>query len=107
MWTNCANRGIDLHLDLGSGRGARTRLEQALRQAVWDGRLTPGTQLPSSRVLAQDPGGARNTVTDAYDQLGFVRPITPLGKVRRWSGPDECGGVESVPSARGRRRVRG
>ncbi|MEU1601511.1 PLP-dependent aminotransferase family protein [Streptomyces sp. NPDC005708] len=67
--TNWANRGIDLHLDLGSGRGVRTRLEQALRQAVRDGRLPPGAQLPSSRVLAQDLGVARNTVADAYDQL--------------------------------------
>ncbi|WP_244217082.1 GntR family transcriptional regulator [Streptomyces carpinensis] len=48
------------------GRGARTRLEQALCQAVRGGRLTPGTTLPSSRVLAQIHV-ARNTVTDAYE----------------------------------------
>ncbi|WP_438306233.1 PLP-dependent aminotransferase family protein [Streptomyces sp. HUAS TT11] len=67
--TDWANPGIDLHLDLGAGRGVRTRLEQALRQAVRDGRLAPGTQLPSSRVLAQDLGIARNTVREVYDQL--------------------------------------
>ncbi|MFE6555742.1 PLP-dependent aminotransferase family protein [Streptomyces sp. NPDC057746] len=67
--TGWANPGIDLHLDLGAGRGVRARLEQALRQAVRDGRLAPGTQLPSSRVLAQDLGVARNTVKDVYDQL--------------------------------------
>src|SRR3954465_5568582 len=64
-----ANQGIDLHLDLGSGRGVRDGLEQALRQAVRSGRLAPGARLPSSRVLAQDLGIARNTVADAYSQL--------------------------------------
>jgi GntR family transcriptional regulator / MocR family aminotransferase len=64
-----ANHGIDLHLDLGSGGGVRAGLEQALREAVRDGRLAPGTRLPSSRVLAQDLGVARNTVADAYGQL--------------------------------------
>ncbi|MGW3242892.1 MocR-like pyridoxine biosynthesis transcription factor PdxR [Streptomyces sp. NPDC001070] len=61
--------GVDLHLDLAGGAGARTGLENALREAVRVGRLTPGTRLPSSRVLAKDLGIARNTVADAYGQL--------------------------------------
>src|SRR5258708_18151526 len=60
---------MDLHLDFGSGVGVRAGLEEALRRAVRDGRLAPGTRLPSSRVLAQDLGVARNTVADAYGQL--------------------------------------
>ncbi|MGI5507596.1 GntR family transcriptional regulator [Streptomyces sp. CA-106131] len=67
--TDWPNPGIDLHLDLGAARGVRARLEQALRQAVRDQRLAPGSQLPSSRILAQDLGVARNTVRDVYDQL--------------------------------------
>lgn len=61
--------GVDLHLDLAGGTGARAGLEDALREAVRDGRLAPGTRLPSSRTLAKDLGVARNTVADAYGQL--------------------------------------
>ncbi|MFF7210353.1 PLP-dependent aminotransferase family protein [Streptomyces sp. NPDC008238] len=61
--------GVDLHLDLTGGTGARAGLEKALREAVRDGRLAPGTRLPSSRTLAGDLGIARNTVADAYGQL--------------------------------------
>ncbi|MCQ4082562.1 PLP-dependent aminotransferase family protein [Streptomyces sp. RB6PN25] len=68
-----ANPGLDLHLDLASdltsGGGVRAGLEVALREAARDGRLAPGTRLPSSRVLARDLGIARNTVADAYGQL--------------------------------------
>jgi hypothetical protein len=37
--TQWANHGLDLHLDFGSGVGVRADLEEALRQAVRDGRL--------------------------------------------------------------------
>ncbi|GAA1388397.1 PLP-dependent aminotransferase family protein [Kitasatospora putterlickiae] len=65
--------GGDLHLDLGerraAGAGLRAALEDALREAVQDGRLAPGTRLPSSRALGEDLGIARNTVVEAYGQL--------------------------------------
>ncbi|MDJ0340543.1 PLP-dependent aminotransferase family protein [Streptomyces sp. H10-C2] len=61
--------GVDLHLDLTAGTGARAGLERALREAVRDGRLVAGTRLPSSRALAKDLGLARNTVADGYGQL--------------------------------------
>jgi GntR family transcriptional regulator/MocR family aminotransferase len=60
--------GVDLHLrPLGSR--VRAGLEDALRDAVRDGRLATGTRLPSSRALAADLGLARNTVAEAYSQL--------------------------------------
>jgi GntR family transcriptional regulator/MocR family aminotransferase len=60
--------GVDLHLKpLGSR--VRAGLEDALREAVSDGRLAAGTRLPSSRALAADLGLARNTVAEAYAQL--------------------------------------
>ncbi|MEU9127422.1 PLP-dependent aminotransferase family protein [Kitasatospora sp. NPDC048540] len=69
-----ATFGGDLHLDLSAGRarglGLRAALEDALRTAVREGRLGPGTRLPSSRALAADLGIARNTVAEAYTQLG-------------------------------------
>jgi GntR family transcriptional regulator/MocR family aminotransferase len=69
-WANPRRGGgdYDLLLDL-AGQRSRAGLEEALRTAVRDGRLAPGTRLPSSRVLARDLGLARNTVADAYGQL--------------------------------------
>ncbi|WP_431771632.1 PLP-dependent aminotransferase family protein [Streptomyces cucumeris] len=61
--------GVDLHLDLPGGTGVRAALIRSLRDAVREGRLAPGTRLPSSRSLAVDLGIARNTVADAYGEL--------------------------------------
>ncbi|GGS84574.1 GntR family transcriptional regulator [Streptomyces tanashiensis] len=62
--------GNDLHLDLGTGGGSRrAALITALREAVREGRLAPGTLLPPYRSLAADLGIARNTVADAYAEL--------------------------------------
>ncbi|MBL1095472.1 MocR-like pyridoxine biosynthesis transcription factor PdxR [Streptomyces coffeae] len=68
-WANAM--GADLHLDLprGGGTGVRAALMRSLRDAVREGRLAPGTRLPSSRSLAVDLGIARNTVADAYGEL--------------------------------------
>ena len=63
-----ATFGLDLHLDT-SGTRVRAGLEDALREAVRSGRLSPGTRVPSSRSLAVDLGVARNTVAEAYAQL--------------------------------------
>ena len=53
-----------------SGRAAgAASIEEALRRAIRDGRLAPGTRVPSTRALARDLGVARGTVTEAYDQL--------------------------------------
>jgi GntR family transcriptional regulator / MocR family aminotransferase len=73
--------GVDLHLDL-SGTRVRAGLESALRGAVRDGRLRPGTRLPSSRALAVDLGIARNTVAEVYGQLvaeGWLTAQTGAG----------------------------
>ncbi|MFC9175981.1 MULTISPECIES: PLP-dependent aminotransferase family protein [unclassified Streptomyces] len=68
MTDSWATFGADLHLE-PVGTGLRSGLMEALREAVRSGRLTPGTQLPSSRALAADLGIARNTVADAYAEL--------------------------------------
>ncbi|WP_026403451.1 PLP-dependent aminotransferase family protein [Actinomadura rifamycini] len=69
-WVNSAERlGSDLHLDLARPGSRRAVLTGALREAVRDGRLAPGTRLPSYRSLAADLGLARNTVADAYAEL--------------------------------------
>ncbi|MEW5979106.1 MAG: PLP-dependent aminotransferase family protein [Acidobacteriota bacterium] len=44
-------------------------LYTALRAAILDGRLKPGTRLPSTRSLAKQYGLSRGTVSTAFDQL--------------------------------------
>lgn len=58
-----------LRLDRSRPRGLRAQLEQGLREAIRDGRLRPGTRLPSSRALAVDLRATRGVVVAAYDQL--------------------------------------
>ncbi|KUL61317.1 MULTISPECIES: PLP-dependent aminotransferase family protein [unclassified Streptomyces] len=69
-WVNLAERiGSDLHLELSAAGSRRAVLIRALRDAVREGRLAPGTRLPPYRSLAADLGLARNTVADAYAEL--------------------------------------
>jgi len=62
---------IPLHLVLApDGAGpVHRRLEQALRDAIRSGRLTPGSVLPSSRALAGELGLSRGVVVEAFEQL--------------------------------------
>lgn len=46
------------------------QLYEELRAAMRDGRVHPGTRLPSTRDLAASLGLSRNTVLAAYEQLG-------------------------------------
>jgi GntR family transcriptional regulator/MocR family aminotransferase len=52
-------------LATGPAHGLRAGLEHALREAVREGRLSPGTPVPSSRTLARDLQVSRGTVTQA------------------------------------------
>lgn len=57
-------------------------LYQALRSAIIERRLRPGSKLPSSRDLARQHGLSRGTVTAAYAQLldeGFAFAQTGAG----------------------------
>src|SRR4051812_27404586 len=58
-----------VHLDRSPGKGIRAQIEEQLRAGVRDGRLHPGTRLPSSRELAARLGVARGVVVEAYAQL--------------------------------------
>jgi GntR family transcriptional regulator/MocR family aminotransferase len=60
---------LDLFIDPSLRNTKRDGIETAIRIAIRDGRLRPGTRLPSTRSLAQDLGVARATVSDAYGQL--------------------------------------
>lgn len=67
-----------------SPRGAERRIYARLRAQIEDGTLAAGTQLLSTRAMADTLGVSRTTVTAAYEQLaaeGFV--VTAVGKVAR------------------------
>jgi GntR family transcriptional regulator/MocR family aminotransferase len=98
-WAN-----LDLHLDVNpDGSRLGRSLEDALRAAVRDGRLPPGTRLPSSRALAADLGIARNTVADAYGQLvaaGWLTARTGAGTwVTEMPAPSEAAEAAAPPPA--------
>jgi GntR family transcriptional regulator/MocR family aminotransferase len=48
----------------------------AIKQAILNSQLRPGTILPSSRELAQTHGMARSTVTKAYEELARAGYVT-------------------------------
>lgn len=56
-------------LDALDGQPAYARIGERIRRAIVSGALAPNARLPSSRVLAQDLGVARNTVDWALSQL--------------------------------------
>jgi GntR family transcriptional regulator/MocR family aminotransferase len=58
-----------LDLDRNSQRTLATQLFDGIREAILDGTLLPGTDLPSTRKLAKQLNLSRNTVTAAYEQL--------------------------------------
>jgi GntR family transcriptional regulator/MocR family aminotransferase len=59
----------DVIVSIGAGRARSSAIEAVLRSAVVEGRLEPGTRLPSSRALATELACARATVVVAYEQL--------------------------------------
>ena len=60
----------------------RIRAFLAIRQAILDGQLPPGTRLPGTRSLARDLGMGRNTILRAYEQLfaeGYIEGLVGDG----------------------------
>lgn len=91
------------------------QVERALREAIRDGRLAPGAQVPPSRTLARDLGVSRRLVVGAYEQLvaegwlqaqvgagTFVRRVLPqLAPEATGTGAD--GAAAARPGTAGRR----
>ena len=66
---------VEVHVSLVGRKDLTGEIYRQLRQAILDGRLPPGEQLPPTRELAQRLAVSRTTVTVAYDRLmaeGFV-----------------------------------
>lgn len=58
-----------LHVQRDGAIPLQEQIGGQLRKAIHDGRLPPGTLLPSSRTLAADLAVSRGTVTATYDRL--------------------------------------
>ncbi|MEX0749989.1 MAG: PLP-dependent aminotransferase family protein, partial [Dehalococcoidia bacterium] len=81
-----------VRLDPGSPEPMYRQLYDAVRKAVLDRTLAPGTRLPATRELARDLGVARNTVMLAFDQLiaeGYVEGRVGAGTYVTDALPDE------------------
>jgi len=82
------------------------RVYESLRADILDGRLGPGTKLPSTRSLARDAGVSRTTVLLAYDQLaaeGYVTGRAGSGTYVASELPDRgprAGEPSTTPPAR-------
>ena len=63
-------RELLVELDRSAPVTLSSQLEGQLRAAVRNGRLKPGTPLPSTRALAAQLGVSRGLVVGAYAQLG-------------------------------------
>lgn len=96
------NRGASLSLPLGTplpGETLQNWLYRNLREAILTGRLSPGSRLPGTRLLAQQHHIARGTVQAAYDQLiaeGYVVTEQGSGTLISPTLPDYS--LQAVPT---------
>jgi len=64
-----AHQSLCIRIDPRAAAGLQAQIYGAIRRAILDGVLTPGSQLLSSRALAEDLGVSRTTTLLAYEQL--------------------------------------
>ncbi|WP_145186968.1 PLP-dependent aminotransferase family protein [Pseudomonas sp. URMO17WK12:I11] len=62
---------MELHIRLEGRKGLADQLYQQLRAGIDSGHLAAGTQLPPSRLLAEQLGVSRKTVAEAYSRLSY------------------------------------
>jgi GntR family transcriptional regulator/MocR family aminotransferase len=67
---------MELHVVINGRKDLAGQLYQQLRGAIESGRLTAGTQLPPSRLLAEQLGISRKTISDTYAQLTYENFLT-------------------------------
>lgn len=67
---------MELHVVINGRKDLAGQLYQQLRGAIESGRLAAGTQLPPSRLLAEQLGISRKTISDTYAQLTYENFLT-------------------------------
>lgn len=101
---------LQLDPSTAPARGLTDWLADALRTAIADGRLTPGTRFPPTRVLAAELALSRGVVVEAYRRLadeglvggragGGTHVLTPPVRPRR-AEPDPQPPVSRLPRPR-------
>ncbi|MEO8368951.1 MAG: PLP-dependent aminotransferase family protein [Candidatus Solibacter sp.] len=83
----------------GEGQELGRWLYSELRAAILDGRLKPGSRMPSTRGLSKQYALARGTVAVAFDQLkseGYVEATVGAGTFVATRIPDDTVAVQSV-----------
>ncbi|AYF86643.1 PLP-dependent aminotransferase family protein [Pseudomonas sp. JS3066] len=70
---------MELHIVIQGSKDLSGQLYRQLREAIESGRLKAGTRLPPSRLLAEQLGISRKTVSDTYALLTYDNLLT--GKV--------------------------
>src|SRR5438552_5771437 len=84
---------IPVHVEREGGDLLHRQVYRELVQLILSGRLRPGARLPSSRMLADELGIARNTVLLALDQLlseGYVETRRGAGTYVSRELPDKA-----------------
>jgi GntR family transcriptional regulator/MocR family aminotransferase len=97
---------MELHIRLEGRKGLADQLYQQLR-GIDSGHLAAGTQLPPTRLLAEQLGVSRKTVAEAYSRLTydnllsgvvgrgtFITPRQPVHRRRRGHPPGRCRRLE-------------
>ncbi|MGN6480513.1 MocR-like pyridoxine biosynthesis transcription factor PdxR [Luteibacter sp.] len=68
-----------IRIDRGARLSLSAQIADGIRDAIRDGRLAPGTRLPSWNDLAAQLGVARGTVRMAYEELADGQFVVPSG----------------------------
>jgi GntR family transcriptional regulator/MocR family aminotransferase len=77
----------------------QTQLQGHLRNWICEGRLQPGTKLPASRILSNELGISRNTITIVIEQLrseGFLETFPGKGVYVVESLPVNINGIKNI-----------
>ena len=83
---------LPIELDAASNVPLHRQLYDGLRGAIVDGRIVPGTRLPSSRALSEALGVSRSTITSSFAQLhseGYLEATTGSGTFVSTDLPDD------------------
>jgi len=89
-----------IRIDVRAAEGLQRQVYAAVRRAILDGVLEPGTRLPSSRGLADDVRVSRTTTLLAYEQLlaeGYLETRRGAGTFVAQELPDD---LQQLPSPR-------
>ena len=86
-----------IHLSFSSKIGLQAQIREMLVAAILDGHIPVGVALPSTRVLAQQLGVARNTVALAYELLVNEGYLLTKSRSGHYVNPEIVAGRAGLP----------